>query len=231
MVQHPVGCMGTFLIHEICRTDISGRDRGSSIQDHPERAEFRPESWSGQGKHKNPENYGGTNNLVAENLSDKPLYFNLVRKGTPLVSDQSAADNGLSLRVDYTDTGLKPVDQRNLVQGTDFMMVTKVTNTSFDRVDNIALTQMVPSGWEILNTRMFEADYGIKESPYEYRDIRDDRVNTYFSLNRGESKTFVLILNAAYKGEYYQPAILCEAMYTSGYRSRVPGTRVVVRGQ
>jgi uncharacterized protein YfaS (alpha-2-macroglobulin family) len=111
------------------------------------------------------------------------------------------------------------------------MMVTKVTNTSFDRVDNIALTQMVPSGWEILNTRMFEADYGIKESPYEYRDIRDDRVNTYFSLNRGESKTFVLILNAAYKGEYYQPAILCEAMYTSGYRSRVPGTRVVVRGQ
>ena len=173
----------------------------------------------------------GTNNLVAENLSDKPLYFNLVRKGTPLVSDQSAADNGLSLMVDYTDTGLKPVDQKNLVQGTDFMMVTKVTNTSFDRVDNIALTQMAPSGWEILNTRMFEADYGIKESAYEYRDIRDDRVNTYFSLNRGESKTFVLILNAAYKGEYYQPAILCEAMYTAGYSSRVPGTTVVVRGQ
>ena len=174
---------------------------------------------------------GGTNNLIAENLSDKPLYFNLVRKGTPLVSDQSSADNGLSLRVDYTDTGLKPVDQRNLVQGTDFMIVTKVTNTSFDRVDNVALTQMVPSGWEILNTRMFEADYGIKESAYEYRDIRDDRVNTYFSLNRGESKTFVLILNAAYKGEYWQPAILCESMYTSGYSSRVPGTKVIVRGQ
>jgi len=169
--------------------------------------------------------------LVAENLSDKPLYFNLVRKGTPLISDQSAAENGLSLRVDYTDTGLKPVDHRSLVQGTDFMMVTKVTNTSFDRLDNIALTQMLPSGWEILNTRMFETSYGIEESAYDYRDIRDDRVNTYFSLNRGESKTFVIILNAAYKGEYNQPAIVCEAMYTPDCRSRIPGTRVVVTGQ
>jgi hypothetical protein len=110
-------------------------------------------------------------------------------------------------------------------------MVTKVTNTSFDRLDNIALTQMLPSGWEILNTRMFETSYGIEESAYDYRDIRDDRVNTYFSLNRGESKTFVIILNAAYKGEYNQPAIVCEAMYTPDCRSRIPGTRVVVTGQ
>ncbi len=172
-----------------------------------------------------------TGTLVAENLSDKPLYFNLVSLGTPLVSDQTSAENGLSLRVDYTDTGLKPVDHRNLVRGTDFMMIAKVTNTSFDRVGNIALTQMVPSGWEILNTRMFETDYGIKESTYDYRDIRDDRVNTYFSLNRGESKTFVLILNAAYKGEYYQPAIVCEAMYTPDCRSRIPGNKVIVTGQ
>jgi len=29
---------------------------------------------------------------------------------------------------------------------------------------------MVPSGWEIQNTRLFEASYGIKESVYDYRD-------------------------------------------------------------
>ena len=101
---------------------------------------------------------------------------------------------------------LKPVDQKNLEQGTDFMMVVKVTNNTFTTVDNIALTQMVPSGWEIQNTRLFEADYGIKESTFDYRDFRDDRVNTYFSLGKGETKTFVLILNAAYKGEFL-PAI------------------------
>ena len=110
------------------------------------------------------------------------------------------------------------------------MMVVKVTNNTFAQVDNIALTQMVPSGWEIQNTRMFEADYGIKESTYDYRDFRDDRVNTYFSLTQGQTKTFVLILNAAYKGEFYQPSVWCEAMYTANCYSRVPGNRVRVTG-
>jgi uncharacterized protein YfaS (alpha-2-macroglobulin family) len=173
----------------------------------------------------------GTNNLVAENTSDKPLYLNLVIKGVPLVSDLSVSDKGLSMQIEYMNTEMKSVDHRNLVQGTDFMMVAKVKNTTFSRVENIALTQMVPSGWEIQNTRLFEANYGIKESAYDYRDIRDDRVNTYFSLNQGETKTFVLILNAAYKGEFYQPSIWCEAMYTENCYSRVPGNRVIVTGQ
>ncbi len=90
---------------------------------------------------------------------------------------------------------------------------------------------MVPSGWEIQNTRLFEANYGIKESAYDYRDFRDDRVNTYFSLNPGETKTFVLVLNAAYKGEFYQPSVWCEAMYTENCYSRVPGNKVNVTGQ
>ena len=173
----------------------------------------------------------GTNNVVAENNSDKPLYLNLVRKGIPLVSDLSRADNGLNMKIEYLDTRMQPVNHMNLIQGTDFMMVARVTNTTFSSVDNIALTEMVPSGWEIQNTRLFEANYGIKESIYDYRDFRDDRVNTYFSLNQGETKTFVLILNAAYKGEFYQPSVWCEAMYTENCYSRVPGNRVTVTGR
>ena len=73
------------------------------------------------------------------------------------------------------------------------------------------------------NTRLFEADYGIKESTFDYRDFRDDRVNTYFSLTQGQTKTFVLILNAAYKGEFYQPSVWCEAMYTAKLLFKVSG--------
>jgi len=173
----------------------------------------------------------GTNRLVAENTSGKPMYLNLVRKGIPLVSDLTIPQKGMSMQVEYVNMGMKPVDHRILVQGTDFMMVTRVKNITFSRIENIALTEMVPSGWEILNTRLFEADYGIKESSFDYRDIRDDRVNTYFSLNQGETKTFVLILNAAYKGEFYQPSVWCEAMYTENCYSGVPGNKVIVTGQ
>jgi uncharacterized protein YfaS (alpha-2-macroglobulin family) len=173
----------------------------------------------------------GTNSLSVENTSETPAYATLTRKGVPLVSDILREEKGLNMKVDYLNMDLTPVDQKNLIQGSDFMMVVKVTNNTFSHVENIALTEMVPSGWEIQNTRLFEANRGIKESPYDYRDFRDDRVNTYFGLGQGETKTFVLILNAAYKGEYFQPSLWCEAMYTDNCYARYPGTRVKVNGQ
>jgi uncharacterized protein YfaS (alpha-2-macroglobulin family) len=137
----------------------------------------------------------------------------------------------MTMKIDYLDRKLNPLDPKNLKQGSDFMMVMRVTNTTFTSVDNIALTAMIPSGWEIQNTRLFNAEYGIKESAYDYRDFRDDRVNTYFSLGRGETKTFTLLLSAAYKGEFFSPPVWCEAMYTGNFWSRYPGTTVTVTGQ
>jgi uncharacterized protein YfaS (alpha-2-macroglobulin family) len=171
------------------------------------------------------------NLLSLENSSESPAYITLVRKGIPLVSNAEKVEKGLTMKVDYVTMDLKPIDQKSLVQGADFMMVVKVSNNNFSRIENIALTTMVPSGWEIQNTRLFEANYGIKESTYDYRDFRDDRVNTYFPLNQGETKTFVLILNAAYKGEFSQPAIWCEAMYTENCYARFPGGKVTVTGE
>lgn len=170
----------------------------------------------------------GSNTILVENDSETPLYVNLVTKGVPSASDITGVEKGINLKVEYLDTRLQIIDRNGLVQGTDFLMVARVNNSAYSRIENIALTQMVPSGWEIRNTRLFEADYGIKESNYDYRDFRDDRVNTYFNLNLGETKTFVLVLNATYKGEFYQPSLWCEAMYTENCYARVPGTRVRV---
>jgi alpha-2-macroglobulin len=173
----------------------------------------------------------GNNSMLIENTSEKPLYLTLIRKGIPIISDITREDKGLIMKIDYVDMKLRQVDQKNLEQGSDFMMVVKVTNSTFNLVSNIALTQMVPSGWEIQNTRLFDAVFGLKESTYDYRDFRDDRVNTYFSLSKGETKSFVLILNSAYKGDFYQPSVWCEAMYTANCYSRYPGNPVKITAQ
>lgn len=173
----------------------------------------------------------GDNSLIIENTSGNPVYASLTMKGIPLTSEPEREEKGLSMKIDYVNMDLSTADQRKLEQGSDFMMVIKVTNNTFSGVDNIALTNMAPSGWEIQNSRLFETTTGIRESTFEYRDFRDDRVNTYFSLQRGETKTFLLILTAAYKGEYYQPSVWCEAMYNAGYYSRHPGKTVTVTGQ
>jgi uncharacterized protein YfaS (alpha-2-macroglobulin family) len=174
------------------------------------------------------EPFGSSNNLVVENNSNGPMYVNLVMKGTPRAGDATREDKNLAMRIEYVNMDNRPLNHRELVQGTDFMMVVRVTNNSYRAVENIALSQMVPSGWEIRNTRLFEAVVSVKEDAYDYRDFRDDRLYTYFSLKAGETKTFVALLNASYGGDFYQPAVWCEAMYDENYYARMPGGNVKV---
>ena len=53
----------------------------------------------------------------------------------------------------------------------------------------------------------------LAEDGYDYKDIRDDRVNWFFALPAGRSKTFKVNLRAAYEGSYVRPAVVCNAMY------------------
>jgi hypothetical protein len=66
------------------------------------------------------------------------------------------------------------------------------------------------------------------ESPYTYRDIRDDRVYTFFDLYATQSVTYRVFLTAAYTGRFYLPAVSCEAMYDNRIYSRQKGQWVEV---
>ena len=86
----------------------------------------------------------------------------------------------------------------------------------------MALTQIFPSGWEIINTRLDGTDSFYEQDEAEYRDIRDDRVMTYFDIKQNSRLTYKVLLNASYRGRYYLPAISAEAMYDHTVYSRKP---------
>jgi len=114
-----------------------------------------------------------------------------------------------------------------LAQATEFIAEVTVTNQTGEYVENIALTQIIPSGWEIVNTRF--TDFGnFAENNVDYTDIRDDRTNFYFPLKSHETKTFRILLNASYPGSYYLPGVQAEAMYDNSYLSRTKGQWVKV---
>ncbi|MDM8001079.1 MAG: alpha-2-macroglobulin family protein, partial [Dehalococcoidia bacterium] len=98
-----------------------------------------------------------SNKLVVENESGNPLFVTFTEEGVPPTSDMTVKENNLSMKVAYLDMEQKPLDISSLAQGTSFIMTVDVTNTTFRQVGNLALTQMVPSGWEIQNTRLFES--------------------------------------------------------------------------
>lgn len=148
---------------------------------------------------------------------------------TQLVNDTlpAMADN-LYLAVKYTDMNGATISVDELKQGTDFMAVITVGNTSGTTAySNLALTHILPSGWEIFNEQMTTPEAAPTRN-FTYRDIRDDRVLTYFDLQRSELKKFVVRLQATYAGNFVLPAVQVEAMYDAGAQARTKAGRTTV---
>ena len=162
--------------------------------------------------------------VFIQNNSDGNLFVSFINQGIPLVDDQTEAENNLQLEISYLNKNNQLIDVSELKQGTDFKAVVKIKNPgSMGHYKELALTQIFPSGWEILNTRLFDSGTNQEGDKATYQDIRDDRVYTYFDLNAGAEKKFIVHLNAAYLGRFYLPTISCEAMYDNKISARKPG--------
>ncbi|MCX6244818.1 MAG: MG2 domain-containing protein [Bacteroidetes bacterium] len=158
------------------------------------------------------------------------LYARIVMQGIPVIGDITAAQNDLKMSVVYLSTDGRFVDPALLPQGTNFIAEVTVSNPGMrGTYRQLALSQIFPSGWEIINARMSEvAQANTQASPYTYQDIRDDRVYTYFDLEPGRMKTFRIMLNSTYMGRFYLPSVYCSAMYDNTINARIPGKWVVI---
>jgi len=161
--------------------------------------------------------------VQVQNTGDGVLYVRLITKGIPVAGEEKNESNNITLSVKYLDMNNKSIDVANMKQGTDFVAEITVTNSGIrGDLKELALVHIVPSGWEIHNSRMdeFASD---KSSFFTYQDIRDDRIYTYFDLNSGKSKTFRVQMNSSYLGKFYMPGISVEAMYDNTISGRVKG--------
>jgi len=178
--------------------------------------------------------------VSVKNKGKGALSVDLITR-TQLLNDTlpAIADN-IRLDVKYTDMAGSPISVEDIRQGTDFMSAVTLSNISgTSDYSNLALTHIIPSGWEIYNERMIVPEASSSNSneantpessadKYTYKDIRDDRVLTYFDLRRDESKTFTVRLQATYAGNFILPAIQCEAMYDAAVQARTKAGRTTV---
>jgi uncharacterized protein YfaS (alpha-2-macroglobulin family) len=154
---------------------------------------------------------------VISNTGKTVLFTRLILEGQPAAGQNTfPPDNPdiLGMSVSYKLLNGKPIDPTILKQGLDFYAEVTIKNPGrMGFYEQMALTQIFPSGWEIINTRLNENESILASSPFTYRDIRDDRVFTYFNLRENETVTYKVLLNAAYIGRYYLSAVQCSAMY------------------
>ncbi len=160
--------------------------------------------------------------IMLQNKGDAPIYLTYTTQGDAIQSPVDHNDNGLDVSVVYTTDKDQSLDPTSLAQSTTFKACVTVRNTSGKELENLAVTHILPAGWEILS---FSPSGSIS-----YQDQRDDRLLSYVDrLRIGESVTIRMNLSATYAGQYYLPAISVEAMYDAALSGCSASSTCVVK--
>lgn len=173
---------------------------------------------------------GKNGTVQVSNKAKGILYSRLIVTGIPAFGDTTKSSGNLKITVQYKTLKGEPMRPQVLEQGTTFMAEVTIINPGLrGNYQQLALNQVFPSGWEVVNARNSDLAQAVTDAGvFDYQDVRDDRVFTYFGLKPNQQKTFKVMLMATYQGKFYHPATLCEAMYDNTISARVPGGWVEV---
>ena len=184
------------------------------------------------------EDFGKEVQVRLDNKSTVKRAFAIVDwSGLPLEYLGEDEEQNLKLSVEWLDEDGMKIDPTDVRQGQTFWGHFRVNKLPGYRsnIEEIALVQILPSGWEIDNTRLS----GEARSAWmrkwqigreEYLDIRDDRIMWFFDLPAyGDGYDFVVKINTVTAGEFTLPPTLVEAMYNNSYRAIKAGKKIIVR--
>ncbi|KAA3615061.1 MAG: alpha-2-macroglobulin family protein [Calditrichaeota bacterium] len=185
------------------------------------------------------EGFGDNLSIELDNSTKAKRVFAILNwSGQPLKSTQKDESKNLELDIQWLDESGRVINPANVKQGTTFWgrYSVKVQNSRLT-VEELALTQILPAGWEIENLRLNQSDlpswtrnYKLKKA--EYEDIRDDRISWFFDQRGYEKqKDFLVKINAVTVGEFFLPGATFNAMYDNEYRATKSGKTVVVTGR
>lgn len=179
--------------------------------------------------------------VSVRNDDDHNIRVLVSNRGIPANLQENASNHGLTMAVEFLTIDNQPLSVESLPQGTDFVAEVTVSadfaTLMSHRVEDIALTLVMPSGWQIRNERLEGSEL---PKGLDYMDIRDDRALGYFSLwrdyywsyryndrNQG-SVTVRVVLNASYSGKFYLPGWQANAMYDEKVHAKSRGYWVEV---
>ncbi len=110
-----------------------------------------------------------------------------------------------------------------------------LTNTTRRTLDNVALVDRIPAGWEIENPRLGRGSLPDWIDPDElwtpdYLDLKDDRFMVFGKLEPGQTVRVVYAVRAVTAGEFTVPPVSAEAMYDPRLWAREGGKTVRIAG-
>ncbi|RYZ35964.1 MAG: hypothetical protein EOO71_33545, partial [Myxococcaceae bacterium] len=165
------------------------------------------------------------------------VYLIVNSEGVRTTPEVKVGGHGLTLKrtwhsLDGTELDLKatPVKLADLIY-----VQLEVTNTTSERIQNIALVDRLPAGWEIENARLGRGgsvEWVSEEEQWapDYVNVRDDRMEVFGALQARETKKVVYAVRAVTAGSFTLPSAEAEAMYDSETWARESAGTVQVVG-
>ncbi|MEM7588479.1 MAG: hypothetical protein AAF560_34140, partial [Acidobacteriota bacterium] len=167
---------------------------------------------------------------------DGKLYLILTSEGVRTQPDWRTGGEGLTLSRSYRDAAGDPLTPAQGVALGDLIYVElTLRNNSAERVSNIALVDRIPAGWEIENPRLGRGGaIGWLDTnalwQVDHLDLRDDRIELFGHLERGETRRVVYAARAVTAGRFTVPPVEAEAMYDPRIWAREGMQRVEITG-
>lgn len=171
----------------------------------------------------------------AKITSPNNLFVNYNWEGISIDSSNDNMRNKMQLSrqfVTFENNIEREINIKELKSGDSFYI--KLTLNPYGRnyidMENIALVQNLPSGWEIENTRLNNDAIPIavrnSNESITYTDIRDDKIMWFFDVDR--TQTVYVKINAVTPGTYTLPSAYAEAMYDGSFSASTDSFKVKV---
>lgn len=158
------------------------------------------------------------------------LYYFWENSGIDVKGNFETIDNSLSVRKEFYNRDGAPIDLNNVKQND--LVIVKVTLTSGigERMEHIAITDLLPACFEIENPRLSESrtyEWMGSSSESEYFDFRDDRINIFTPADNN-MQTYYYMVRAVSKGTFMMGPVSADAMNYPNFRSMSGGGKVTV---
>ncbi|HEU4611549.1 MAG TPA: MG2 domain-containing protein, partial [Kofleriaceae bacterium] len=165
------------------------------------------------------------------------MWLVITSEGVRPNAEYKVGGDGLRVSRTYRDAQGDAIDltKGGLQLGDVAFVEVEITNTSGQSIQNIALVDRLPAGFEVENPRLgrsFTADWIDADEQWavDFLNMRDDRLEAFGYLAAGQSRKIVYTVRAVTSGTYTMPPVEAEAMYDPTIWAREKGGTAVVGG-
>lgn len=156
------------------------------------------------------------------------IYGVLTSEGVRQNPTNSTGSSGLRISQTLLDRRGNSLGDRELVPGELLYVSVNLSNPSGRQLRNLAMVSRLPAGLEVENQNLNAAElpsFARNTWETDYFHGRDDRMEFFGTLNRGQSVTMTFPVRATLSGEFHYPSAEVEAMYETEFWARSePGT-------